>query len=154
MSSARISAVSKEKIQHRLDRPERSGGGRLRLLLSLRRVAAIHHLGAKCAQNRRNSFLVDFSTRQRRAHDRLADPASCSGAANCVASNLGQFSARHHFVRASLRSNDPDYGPVTIKHRTSQARQSDARLSHEFQTRRGRGNNTVSAGTPRTQGAS
>src|SRR5258708_32775312 len=43
------------------------------------------------------------------------------------------------FVRAALRSVNPDYGPVTIEHRTSKARQSDARLSHEFQTLRGTG---------------
>src|SRR6266403_1217151 len=84
-------------------------------------------------------FLVHFSDRWRRTTDRSADRASCSGAANCVASNLGQFSARRHFIGAALRSDDGDYGEVAIEHRTGNARQSHARLSHEFQTGRGGG---------------
>ena len=62
-----------------------------------------------------------------------------------MASNLGQFSARCRFVRAALRSNDRDYRKIAIEHRGSDALQSDAGLSHEFQERRGTGINAVSA---------
>src|SRR5258708_26503774 len=103
------------------------------------RVAQIHAVSTRYSESRRNPFLVHFSDRWRRTTDRSADRASCSGAANCVASNLGQFSARRHFIGAALRSNDGDYGEVAIEHRTGNARQSHARLSHEFQTGRGGG---------------
>src|SRR4029077_16035473 len=39
-------------LRDRFDRPERCRGGRLRLLLSLRRTTAIHHLSARRAKNR------------------------------------------------------------------------------------------------------
>src|SRR5580693_10386189 len=82
-------------------------------------------------------------------YDRLADRAPCSGAANRLASNLGQFSAWCRFVRAALRSNDRDYRKIAIEYRGSNARQSNAGLSHEFQKRRRTGINAVSAKSAR-----
>jgi hypothetical protein len=119
-------------LRDRFDRPERCRGGRLRLLLSLRRTTAIHHVSARCAENRRNTFLVHFSAGRQRIQDRFTDRAPYSGATNCMASNAGQFSARCRFVRAALRSDDRDYRKIAIEYRISNARQSDAGLSHEF----------------------
>src|SRR5260370_41100147 len=62
-----------------------------------------------------------------------------------MASNVGQFSAWRRFVRAPLQSHDRDYREITIEHRVSNAHQNDARLSHEFQTRRGTDINAVNA---------
>jgi len=39
---------------------------------------------------------------------------------------------------AHCRSDDRDYGQVAIEDRISNVRQSDAGLSHQFQTRRGK----------------
>src|SRR3984893_4786026 len=52
-----------------------------------------------------------------------------------MASNAGQFSSWRRFVRAPLQSDDRDYRKIAIEHRFSNARQSHAGLSHEFQTR-------------------
>jgi hypothetical protein len=62
-----------------------------------------------------------------------------------MASNAGQFSAWGRFVRAPLQSDDRDYRKIAIEHRISNARQSDAGLSHEFQTRPGTDINAVIA---------
>jgi hypothetical protein len=62
-----------------------------------------------------------------------------------MASNVGQFSAWRRFVRAPLQSDDRDYRKIAIEHRVSNARQSDAGLSHEFQTRPGTDINAVNA---------
>jgi hypothetical protein len=62
-----------------------------------------------------------------------------------MASNVGQFSAWRRFVRAPLQSDDRDYHKIAIEHRVSNARQSDAGLSHEFQTRPGTDINAVNA---------
>ena len=63
-----------------------------------------------------------------------------------MASNAGQFSAWRRFVRAPLESDDRDYRKIAIEHRFSNARQSDAGLSHEFQTRPRTDINAVNAG--------
>ena len=60
-----------------------------------------------------------------------------------MASNAGQFSAWRRFVRAPLQSDDRGYRKIAIEHRFSNARQSDAGLSHEFQTRPGTDINDV-----------
>src|ERR1700738_4388746 len=62
-----------------------------------------------------------------------------------MASNVGQFFAWRRFIRTPLQSDDRDYRKIAIEHRVSNARQSDAGLSHEFQTRPGTDINAVIA---------
>src|SRR5690242_17904699 len=92
-------------------------------------------LSPRCETCRKSMKRISRSRlcwRARNTQNRLADRAPRSGAANCVACNLGQVSAWRRFVRAALRAKDRDHGKVAIAHRAGNARESDPRVSDEL----------------------